>query len=87
LFKKGNSSSSLIAKEGYGSLLPDDSTVDALSAILRLSHILMASRVNASTITISYEEGVLTVQGNHLYLAKEQLKNIILPKNLSVVFD
>jgi exopolyphosphatase/guanosine-5'-triphosphate,3'-diphosphate pyrophosphatase len=87
LFKKGNSSSSLIAKEGYGSLLPDDSTVDALSAILRLSHILMASRVNASTITISYEEGVLTVQGNRLYLAKEQLKNIILPKNLSVVFD
>ncbi|MDD2369448.1 MAG: Ppx/GppA phosphatase family protein [Sulfuricurvum sp.] len=87
LFKKGHTSSSLIPKEGYGSLLPDNTTVDALSAILRLSHILLAGRVNASSVSASYEEGVLLLRGEHLYLAKEQLKNIILPKNLTVVFD
>jgi exopolyphosphatase/guanosine-5'-triphosphate,3'-diphosphate pyrophosphatase len=87
LFKKGSLSSALISKEGYGSLLPDNTTVDTLSAILRLSHILLAGRVNASAVTVSYKEGILSVQGSHLYLAKEQLKNIILPKNLIVVFD
>lgn len=85
LFKKGHTSSALITKEGYGSLLPDNTTVDTLSALLRLAHILLAGRVNASSITLSYEDEILTVRGSHLYLAKEQLKNIILPKNLSVL--
>lgn len=85
LFKKGNSASDLIPKGSYGSLLPDNATLDALSAILRLSHILLASRVNASTLTLSKDrDGVIVIEGKHLYLAREQLKNIVLPKGLKV---
>lgn len=86
LFKKGASSSSLIPKDGYGKLLPDSTTLDTLSALLWLSHILLAARVNASDIELSLEGNTLIIGGKSTYLAREQLKNIILPKNLSVVF-
>ncbi|WP_295055481.1 Ppx/GppA phosphatase family protein [Sulfuricurvum sp.] len=86
LFKKGHSSSSLVSKEGYGQLLPDDATLDGLSTLLWLSHILLASRVNASEIDIRMEGNTLMISGKYLYLAREQLKNIVLPNNLTVVF-
>jgi exopolyphosphatase/guanosine-5'-triphosphate,3'-diphosphate pyrophosphatase len=86
LFKKGNTASDLVPKESYGSLLPDEATLDALSMILWLSHILLASRINASEVSLAFDNGTLTVSGKHLYLAREQLKNIVLPKNLTVVF-
>ncbi|HEX5329018.1 Ppx/GppA phosphatase family protein [Sulfuricurvum sp.] len=84
LFKKGSSSSDLLPKNSYASLLPDESTLDALGFILWLSHILLASRVNASEIEIIFEEGHLMISGDHLYLAREQIKNIVLPKRLSI---
>lgn len=87
LFKKGNSASALIPKNSYGSLLPDEATLDALSSLLWLSHILLASRINASEIEIELNDDTLTVSGEHLYLAREQLKNIVLPKNFSIVFS
>lgn len=86
LFKKGNSSSALIPKGGYGSLLPENRILDALSFILWLSHILLAARINASELEIKLDDDTLVVTGKNLYLAREQLKNIILPKNMSVVF-
>ncbi|AFV96739.1 hypothetical protein B649_02125 [Candidatus Sulfuricurvum sp. RIFRC-1] len=87
LFKKGSSSSDLIPKGSYGSLLPDEATLDALSAILWLSHILLAARINASDITLSIDShsGALVVGSKSLYLAREQLKNIILPKNFTLM--
>ncbi len=84
LFKKGNSASDLVPKNSYGSLLPDNATLDALSALLRLSHILLASRVNASALTIRTERDGIVIEGKHLYLAREQLKNIIFPKGLTI---
>ena len=87
LFKKGNSSSALVPKNGYGPLLPDNATLDALSALLWLSHILLAARVNAAALSIDIDETTVSVRGKHLYLAREQLKNIVLPKNLTVVFE
>lgn len=86
LFKKGSSSSSLIPKDGYGKLLPDNATLDTLSSLLWLSHILLAARVDASEIELSLESNQLIIGGKSTYLAREQLKNIVLPKNLSVVF-
>jgi len=86
LFKKGARSSSLIPRGGYGPLLPDSLTLDTLSSLLWLSHILLASRMNANTLSVSYQDGLLSVKGDHLYLAREQIKNIVLPKALSVVF-
>lgn len=87
LFKKGNSSSDLIPKNSYGSLLPDNATLDALSAILWLSHILLAGRVNSADITLEMDphSGSLIVEGKSLYLAREQLKNIILPPNFTLI--
>ncbi|MDD5051799.1 MAG: Ppx/GppA phosphatase family protein [Sulfuricurvum sp.] len=85
LFKKGHKSSELLPKEGYGTLLPINETLDSLYAILWLSHILLASR--CSTMEINYDNGLLNIKGNTLYLAKEQLKNLPLPKNLTVVIS
>jgi exopolyphosphatase / guanosine-5'-triphosphate,3'-diphosphate pyrophosphatase len=84
LFKKGSLSSELVSKNSYGSLLPDDATLDNLSMIIWLSHILLASRANASELRLEFQNGTLSVQGKNLYLAREQLKNIILPKNLTL---
>jgi len=86
LFKKGSSSSSLIPKDGYGKLLPDNATLDTLSSLLWLSHILLAARVNASELELTIDANTLVISGKSTYLAREQLKNIVLPKNLSVVF-
>jgi len=87
LFKKGTSSSDLIPKNSYGSLLPDEAVLDALSSILWLSHILLASRINAADLIleIDADSGALIIRGKSLYLAREQLKNIILPKNLTLL--
>jgi len=87
LFKKGASSSSLIPKNGYGKLLPDSTTLDALSSLLWLSHILLASRVNASDIELTVDSNTLVVSGKSTYLAREQLKNVVLPKDLKVIFS
>jgi exopolyphosphatase/guanosine-5'-triphosphate,3'-diphosphate pyrophosphatase len=86
LFKKGTLSSSLVPKFGYGELLPDSATLDALSALLWLSHILLAARVNASELELRMDADTLVIGGKSTYLAREQLKNVVLPKNLSVVF-
>lgn len=85
LFKKGYSSSELVPKNSYGNLLPDSTTLDHLGFILWVSHILLASRINGSDLQISYENKHLTITGKRLYLANEQLKNIVLPKNLSII--
>ncbi len=86
LFKKGESSTELIPKNSYENLLPESKKLDALHALLWLSHILLASRTSAGNFHISFENNVLTIQSPHLYLAKEQLKNLVLPKNLIVKF-
>lgn len=86
LFKKGSASSSLVPKGSYGSLLPDNATLDALSALLWLSHILLASRVNASDLSAELDDnGALVITGKNLYLSREQLKNIVLPENLTLI--
>lgn len=85
LFKKGSSSSELVPKNSYGVLLPNDETLDNLSMILWLSHILLASRISASGINLEFQNGLLSIQGESLYLAREQLKNVILPKNLTLI--
>ncbi len=84
LFKKGNTSSDLVPKNGYGSLLPDAKTIDAIYTILWLSHILLAQRNSASSLALSFAGGLLTVEGKELYLAREQLKNLPLPPHLSI---
>jgi exopolyphosphatase/guanosine-5'-triphosphate,3'-diphosphate pyrophosphatase len=84
LFKKGNTSSDLIPKNSYGILLPETKIVDALYTILWLSHILLAQRASASSLTLSFADGLLSVEGNELYLAREQLKNLPLPAHLSI---
>lgn len=84
LFKKRHTSSSLIPKNSYGTLLPSNEILDALYAILWLSHILLAQRCNADQFDIEYRSGVLNITGEGLYLASEQLKNLVLPKNLTV---
>ena len=85
LFKKGNTSSDLIPKNSYGSLLPTNKIVDALYTILWLSHILLAQRNSASSLALSFSDGKLTVEGKNLYLVREQLKNLPLPTHLSIL--
>ncbi len=87
LFKKGNTSSDLIPKNSYGALLPDSKTLNGLYAILWLSHILLAQRSSAQKLTLEFHNGDLSIGGEHLYLAQEQLKNLPLPSNLSVTLN
>lgn len=86
LYKKGATASDLIPKGGYGNLLPDIYILDGLYTILWLAHNLLAQRQNAQLINLSYCDGVLEIQGEHLYLAREKLKNLPLPKNLTLKF-
>lgn len=87
LFKKGVASSELLPKNGYAPLLPDTRTLDTLYALLWLSHILLASRQNVDEIGLEYTQEGLVVRGTRLYLAAEQLKNIVLPENLAVLIN
>jgi exopolyphosphatase/guanosine-5'-triphosphate,3'-diphosphate pyrophosphatase len=84
LFKKGSSLCDLIPKNSYETLLPDTKTLNTLHALLWLSHILLASRAGIGSFNLSFSDNELTVQSPHLYLAREQLKNIVLPKNLTL---
>lgn len=84
LFKKGMASSSLIPKNSYGDLLPESKKLDALHSLLWLSHILLASRMNTQSINITLQGNILSIRAENLYLAREQLKNIVLPKNLTL---
>jgi exopolyphosphatase/guanosine-5'-triphosphate,3'-diphosphate pyrophosphatase len=84
LFKKGESSSDLLPKNSYGSLLPDSKTLDTLHYLLWLSHILLAGRISAQNVTVSFSDGELRIQAHQLYLAREQLKNLVAPKNLII---
>ena len=84
LFKKGHTSSDLIPKNGYGSLLPSNQILNGLYTILWLSHILLAQRSSAESLALSFLDGQLTVTGKDLYLAHEQLKNLPLPPQLSI---
>jgi exopolyphosphatase / guanosine-5'-triphosphate,3'-diphosphate pyrophosphatase len=86
LFKKGYTASDMIPKGGYESLLPDLLTLDALYTILCLAHMLLAQRQNAQAIDVQYNEGILEIRGEHLYLAREKLKDLPLPKNLTLKF-
>lgn len=84
LFKKGATSSALLPKGEYASLLPETDVLNALYSLLWLSHILLARRQNASDITLTYDNGELSISGKGLYLAREQLKNVPLPKNMTI---
>lgn len=86
LFKKGYASSELLPKNGYEGLLPDPASLDLLYAILWLSHIVLAARRSADAVRTDYGEEGLVIAAEDLYLAKEQLKNIVLPANLTVTF-
>lgn len=85
LFKKGSTSSALLPKGEYASLLPDTEVLNSLYSLLWLSHILLARRQNASEIILSYQDGELGISGKGLYLAREQLKNVPLPKTIKVI--
>ncbi|MFZ2890484.1 Ppx/GppA phosphatase family protein [Sulfuricurvum sp.] len=84
LFKKGHSSSDLLPKNSYASLLPNESMLNGLGFILWLSHILLASRINASEVIVELIDGQLIISGKYLYLVREQLKNLVLPKNITI---
>jgi len=86
LYKKGNTASALIPKGGYGNLLPETQILDALYTLLWLAHNLLAQRQNSQQIDLNYHEGVLEIGGKHLYLAREKLKDLPLPKNLTLKF-
>ncbi|MDP2076696.1 MAG: Ppx/GppA phosphatase family protein [Sulfuricurvum sp.] len=85
LFKKGHTSSDLIPKNSYGFLLPSNKVLNALYTILWLSHILLAQRSSEQSLTLSFTDGLLIVEGAHLYLVREQLKNLPLPPQLSIL--
>ncbi|MGZ5207743.1 MAG: Ppx/GppA phosphatase family protein [Sulfuricurvum sp.] len=84
LFRKGASSSDLIPKNGYSSLLPDTKTLNALHSIVWLSHILLAQRSSAQSFDLSFNDGELRISAPHLYLAREKLEDLPLPKNLTL---
>lgn len=84
LFKKGVGSSDIIPKNSYGSLLPEVKILDTLHSLLWLSHILLAQRSSAQSFDLSFNEGELRISAPYLYLAREQLKNLVLPKNLEI---
>jgi exopolyphosphatase/guanosine-5'-triphosphate,3'-diphosphate pyrophosphatase len=86
LFKKGHNASDLISKGSYATLLPDMQTLDALYTILWLAHFLLAQRQNAQMINLEFKEGVLEIKGEHLYLAREKLRDLPLPKKLVLTF-
>ncbi|MCK9373144.1 MAG: Ppx/GppA family phosphatase [Sulfuricurvum sp.] len=86
LFKKGHTSSELIAKSSYRPLLPDTRTLNAIHTILWLSHTLLAQRQKSQEIALAYQNGALEIQGEHLYLAREKLKDLPLPKSLTLTF-
>jgi exopolyphosphatase/guanosine-5'-triphosphate,3'-diphosphate pyrophosphatase len=83
-FKKEVTSSDLIPKNSYGALLPEPKILDTLHSLLWLSHILLASRAPSGSFMLSLDGNTLIVQAHNLYLAREQLKNIVLPKNLEI---
>ncbi|MEW5831452.1 MAG: Ppx/GppA phosphatase family protein [Campylobacterota bacterium] len=84
LFKKGHASSELLPRNGYESLLPGAGELDALYALLWLSHILLAARRRGEEIALEYVRDTLIVRGKGLYLAAEQAKNIVMPQNISL---
>lgn len=84
LFKKEMSSSDLLPKNSYGSLLPEAKILNTLHSLLWLSHILLASRSPVGSFELTLEGNTLIVQAPNIYLAREQLKNIVLPKNLTI---
>lgn len=84
LFKKGSSSSDLIPKNSYEALLPEAKVLNTLHSLLWLSHILLAGRYSAQTILLSFENGTLSIQAPNLYLVREQLKTLNLPKTISL---
>lgn len=86
LFKKGKPGSSQIPKELLP-LLPQSKTFDLLYAILWLSHILLAQRQSAQKISLNYHHGLLQISGDNLYLAQEQITNVIFPKTIRIQID
>ncbi|MGD9969813.1 MAG: Ppx/GppA phosphatase family protein [Sulfuricurvum sp.] len=84
LFKKGRSASSLIPKGKIWTLLPEEPILDLLSNILWIAHILLAQRASSDTLELEYSNNTLIVRGKHLYMAREQLKNIVTVPNLKI---
>jgi exopolyphosphatase/guanosine-5'-triphosphate,3'-diphosphate pyrophosphatase len=74
--------------ETYASLLPDEKTVVALSHILSLANALTVHRPRNIDFTLSFEKDAIVVEAlkKPLYLAQEIIKNLDLPKELSVRF-
>ncbi len=84
LYKKGEESSDLIPKDSYEKLLPEKKKLNALHALLWLSHTILTSRARLDDFTFSFDNEILTISSPHLYLAQEQLHSFVLPKNLSL---
>ena len=85
LYKKGEESSDLVPKDSYEKLLPEKKKLNALHSLLWLSHTLLTSRAHLDTFSFSFDNGILTINSPHLYLAQEQLQTFVLPKNLSLL--
>lgn len=84
LYKKGEESSDLVPKNSYEKLLPEKKQLNALHSLLWLAHTLLSARSRLDDYTITFDNETLTISSSHLYLAKEQLRAFILPKNLSL---
>ena len=87
LFKKGVESSELIPKKSYGALLPEAKALNALHYLLWLAHIVLAGRLAAREVEVSFSEGELVISASGLYLAQEQLGNLITPKGIKVTLS
>ncbi len=85
LFKKGVNSSELVPKKSYGVLLPESKILNGLHYLLWLVHIVLAGRITAQEVEAIWNEGELTLCASYLYLAQEQLSNLIAPKGLQVM--
>lgn len=74
--------------EKYGMLLPQESTVNALSFILSLSIILLSHKPRNLDFKFKFDNGVLEVQSKqNLYLAKESVDKIQCMKDFRVIFN
>lgn len=84
-FKKKVDSSELIPKKSYRALLPEAKILNALHYLLWLAHIVLAGRITAREVEVSFAEGELVISSTAgLYLAQEQLETLIIPKGLKV---
>jgi exopolyphosphatase/guanosine-5'-triphosphate,3'-diphosphate pyrophosphatase len=71
----------------YKDLLPDLNTVESLSYLISLSVALLSHRPRNIDFDLKFEDGVLKVESsNSLYLSKEAVKKLMVPKDFKVEF-